>query len=241
MKKIFFIILFSLSVLLYVNNTKTYSVFTITLIQKSTHDFKIMSKEFIDESNKKIIELDKLKLEKELEEKVKREKELEKEFEEKIRKENVSFNEDNILIKSNMLEDELYQILPDTMKHLSNSIIKAEDEYSVNAFVLSSIIALESSWGTSTRAINSNNLTGMAVYGDDSPGVYYNSQDECVIDTARQLKENYLSEDGIFFEGYSTYSVNIRYCESSNWYIKVNKIAYELLEKYDRIYYETGE
>lgn len=174
---------------------------------------------------------------KELEEVKRLELQLMKEQEsERVRIQNVSFDENDLTKISNIKEEELYEILPNSMKHLAYAITSSEKKYKVSAFVLTSIIALESAWATSSRAINSNNLTGMAVYGDESEGIYYNSQDECVYDTARQLEQNYLNSDGIFYNGVSTKDVNILYCTSNDWYLKINEIAYDLLEKYDKIY-----
>lgn len=241
-KKIAYIITVTATVILfvYINLNINKKTIKISSNSKNLYSFSIRKDEFI----RALEEIEELKI-KEEQERVARELQLLKEkelYEERIRIEqelenerirNVNYYPDNLLITSGIKEEELYEILPDSMKHLAYSIVDAERIYSVSSLFLSSVIALESNWATSSRAMYSNNLTGMAVYGDDSPGIYYNSQAECVYDTARQLKENYLSSDGIFHNGYSSYSVNIRYCTSSDWYIKVDKIAYELLDKYD--------
>lgn len=217
----------------------------------SSYSFNIRQEDFIKENeikleeyNIKLKELEELRLKEEqerlelerleLERRLLEEKRLE---EERIR--NVNYDPNNLLMVTGMTVDEMYAILPDTMKHLAYSIITSEREYGVSAFFTTSIIALESAWATSNRAIYSNNLTGMAVYGDESPGIYYESQDECVYNTVYQLKNNYLSSDGMFHNGYSSYSVNIKYCESSDWHIKIDTIAYELLNKYDKIFREN--
>ena len=185
--------------------------------------------EFIEEYKIKIEEL----RYKEEQERIARELEIKLE-EERVK--NVNYNPNNLLITTGLKSNELQEILPDSMKHLASAIVGAEEEYQISALFIASVAALESGWATSSRAKNSNNLTGMAVYGDESPGIYYNSQEACIYDTARQLKKNYLTEGGMFHNGYSSYSVNIKYCESKDWYIKVDKIAYQLLDKYDKIF-----
>lgn len=237
-KKIACIITASISVILfvYVNsniNKKTIKTYSNS---RSLYSFTIVKDEFIEEYEIKLKELEELRI-KEEQERIERELQLlrEKEIEEE-RIRNVTYEASNLLITSGLKEEELYEILPQSMKHLAYSIVGAERQYGISAFFITSIAALESNWATSSRAKYSNNLTGMAVYGDDSPGTYYNSQYECIYDTARQLKKYYLSSDGIFHNGYSSYSVNINYCTSSDWYIKIDKIAYELLDKYDKIF-----
>lgn len=148
----------------------------------------------------------------------------------------VTFNENNLGEVSNITYEDMDKILSNTtMSHLSKAIVDSEKIHGVNAFLTLSIIALESSWATSSRATSSNNLTGMAVYGDDSPGEYYNTQYECVLDTARQLKKHYLSTDGMYYSGLSTKDVNINYSENGNWYNIVNQIAYEMINKHDKL------
>lgn len=177
-------------------------------------------------------------------EKEKREKELErKRLEEeaiqaeKMRILNVEYYNWDLVKVSGITHEEMYEVLSDTsMSHLAWAIVEAERTHGVNAFFLAAVIALESTWATSDRAVYSNNLTGMAVYGDDSPGENYVSQDECVMDTARQLKKYYLTVGGDYFNGISSDSVNIRYSADPNWYLKVNKIAYDLSYDYDIIF-----
>ena len=210
------------------------------LNDNNLYNFNIRDEEFIKETDIKIKALkDKLYLE-ELErqrieqERIEQELQLLKEKEAEINRiKSVNFNEYNLLEVSNIKAEELYEILPESMKHLAWAIVDTENIYGVSSLFTTSIIALESSWATSRRAMEENNLSGMAVYGDESVGIIYSSQVECVYDTARQLKENYLSPDGMFHNGYSTYDVNIKYCASKDWYLKVNQIAYELLEKYN--------
>ena len=113
-----------------------------------------------------------------------------------------------------------------------------EDEYGINAYFVAAIAALESSWGTSDRAVNDNNLTGRGVYTKLSRGINAPTKEQNLLRTAEDLKENYLTPGGNYFKGYSSKEINQSYClewDSSdvnyNWYKQVNQIANELIEK----------
>lgn len=146
----------------------------------------------------------------------------------------VDINSYNILEVSNIKSEELWYLLADTkLVDCAWGIAEAEKIYGINALALTGIVALESGWGTSSRAINDNNLTGYAVYNDSSIGRRFKDKNECVLETARLLKEDYLSADGKYYNGLSLYDVNKRYCTSSDWASKVSKIANDLLREYN--------
>lgn len=48
----------------------------------------------------------------------------------------------------------------------ASAFVEAEKKYGVNAFFMAGIVALESGFATSRRAIEDNNLTGYEVYSD---------------------------------------------------------------------------
>lgn len=145
----------------------------------------------------------------------------------------VTFNSGDVRITSGATEYHLKKALLGTSLHsLAGAFVQAEREYGVNAYFLASIVALESGWGDSPRANNgSNNLTGYAVYSDHSEGTYFSSKEECIMETARLLKEDYLTSGGKYFsDGYSSYHINIKYSADTNWCNKVENITYTLLE-----------
>lgn len=170
------------------------------------------------------------------EERIREEQEkLRLELEEVQRKEGVNFNVNDLRVKSNINAQEMHDILPATMKHLASAIVYSEQLYNVNAFFIASLVAYESGWATSARANNgSNNLTGMAVYSPNSRGMYFESQQECVIYTANHLSNNYLSPDGSYFSGYSIYGVNVRYAANKNWASNIATIMHQLLNTYKK-------
>lgn len=145
-------------------------------------------------------------------------------------------------IKSHLSEEAVSDMLEGTaIQCLSETFVEMEEKYNVNLVYIIAITALESAWGTSERANNgSNNLTGNAVYGDDSPGTYFESWDACIEETFRLLSEEYLSQDGLYFGGgFSIYNVNSKYSTSKNWASSVMDIVNQF--KRQNTQYVTAE
>ena len=149
------------------------------------------------------------------------------------------FNEYDLTQRSYASIVHMKKALKDTeLQRAASSFVEAEETYGVNAYFLAAIAALESSWGTSNRAIYQNNLTGHAVYNNSATGTYFSSWHESIMTTAKMLKENYLSYDGIHYNGLSTVDVNKKYCFLQdgitidyNWSSSVNSIAHSLQYK----------
>lgn len=149
------------------------------------------------------------------------------------------FNEYNLTQLSHASVVHMKKALKGTkLQSVASSFVEAEETYGVNAYFLAAIAALESSWGTSNRAMYQNNLTGHAVYNNSARGTYFNSWHESIMTTAKMLKENYLSPDGIYYNGLSTVDVNKKYCFLQdevtidyNWSSSVNSIANSLKYK----------
>ena len=152
------------------------------------------------------------------------------------RKNSVTFNCYNVREISNLTTDELYSILPDSMKHLASIIITSENDFSINAFFIAGLICQESGFLTSSRSTNSNNVAGMGVYTSSSVGYTYSSQEECVYDTVRQLDKYYLTEGAMYFYGYTLWDINEKYCIDTtykgHWADSINKISNNFLTLY---------
>lgn len=152
------------------------------------------------------------------------------------RKANVSFDPYDLRSLSHINYDEMYAVLEGSgLEDIAWCFVDSE-EYNVNAFLIASIVALESGWSSSAKARNYNNLGGVGVYDDNTRGKVYSSRSECVFDIANFLRRDYLTEGGAYYNGYSVWDVNIKYSKSSSWADKVVAIAYELLNKYNKIY-----
>lgn len=231
-------LILALCISIQIQNTNTnVNKENIVVNKSSVQAFVSNSEKFLTEYNNIVAQKEMEELELENERIAIEEAKIQAEYSESLRIQNVGYQSWNLSNVSNITHEEMYQVLADTtMSHLAWAIVEAERVYEVNAFFIASIIALESGWATSQRAINSNNLTGMAVYGDDSPGMYFNSQDECVMETTKHLSDNYLTPGAIYYNGDSTAAVNIKYCESSDWHLKIDQIAYDLSHKYDTIF-----
>ena len=105
---------------------------------------------------------------------------------------------------------------------LGQALEQAEKNYNVNGLYLMGLACLESSYGSSGYAINRNNLVGWGAY-DNNPdnASYFKSKDDCILFVAQKLQQNYLTENGAYFEGYSAKSVDIHYCTDK---LHANKI-----------------
>lgn len=149
----------------------------------------------------------------------------------------VTFDPSDVTKPSNLTGDEMYNLLKDTgLRDVAYTYTQAEQQFGVNAFLLVGISALESSWGTSNRAVNDNNLTGYNIKSNDD---YYafSSRSESLMSTARLLSYNYLNEDGKYYSGKSVQSIHKNYCPPSTdacsgWSDKVTEIAIDLLKRY---------
>lgn len=188
-------------------------------------------------------EFEKLRLEKEEQERLEKEDRLLTEQKEQERIDNVQFNSYDIRIVSGITHSEMATILAGTgLEEISDAFVDAEREYGVNAIALAAIPALESGWNNSHRAKNgSNNLIGMDVQEDSDKGTYYLSKYECIMDLARQLKTFYLTPGAMYYNGPSTSGVNVKYCASPNWYKKIDTIGDELMAKYREYYQQKNK
>lgn len=159
-----------------------------------------------------------------------------------IRKNSVGVNLDNVLEPSNITPEELYQVFiemgKEEMSNLAWAITDAEYYTGINSLFLASLIAHESAYNTSYRATYQNNVTGFAVYNSGAEGSYFVDKYSCIIQTAEWLKNEYLSPSGRYFNGYTTYHVNIKYCLNEagtetdfNWSTTINNIA-KTIESY---------
>lgn len=167
-------------------------------------------------------------------------KELEDDLQKKMSRKSgeLTYDPNNLLATSNLSVDDMYNVLRGTaLYELAPVYIEAENTYGVNALFILGLSAEESAWGTSKRAVEDNNLTGYGVYNDSSVGINSNTKRDSLLMTAKQLKNNYLSVGGSYFNGYSINSVNTRYCigydgkSDYNWSNKINKIATDSLNK----------
>lgn len=106
----------------------------------------------------------------------------------------------------------------------------AEQEYGINGVFLASLAIHESGWGTSSIAVNKNNLFGYQAYDGSaySSAKQFDSYAEGIDLVARVLIKYYLnsngtaifggdSADGRYYSGTTMSAVNKHYASDSNW------------------------
>lgn len=144
----------------------------------------------------------------------------------------IVFDPQDVTKESNISTEEMTKILEGTsLQKLAPAFTECEKKYGVNAIFLCSIAALESNWGNSRRAVEDNNYTGLGVYSDTAVGINSDTPEGNIHATAQRLAENYLKEDGMFYNGLSVFAVNTKYCVGCTWGMKVTNIGYRLMDK----------
>ncbi|QST02960.1 glucosaminidase domain-containing protein (plasmid) [Pontibacillus sp. ALD_SL1] len=107
-----------------------------------------------------------------------------------------------------------------------HSFKKAEEEYGINALYLMSHAALETGWGKSDIATDKNNLFGFKAYDWDpynNAAPFANFEDS-ILYVAKYVKENYLTEGGIYYHGPHLKGMNTRYATDPLWSDKIASI-----------------
>lgn len=151
----------------------------------------------------------------------------------------VSFNSQDVTKTSNTTEYHLKKMFLGTSLQgmgLEPIIIQAEQKYGINAIFLASLIANESSWGTSRRATEDDNLTGYAVYNRNSRGGEFSSKEHNIMATAELLAVDYVNPKGKHYNGTGVYDINVKYCQDNkqpnySWGNTINSIATKLVKK----------
>lgn len=219
-----------------------FMVFSFSILSKNlTISGEDLSSNNIENEIAKNEEVEKLKIEYEELEARRREEDIV----EANRVQGVSYLRENVTVISEITEEEMKEVLINTtgsktMVHLAGAFVECEKKYGVNAFFMAGIVALESGFATSRRAIEDNNLTGYEVYSDSSEGRLFSSHQESVLHTARHLSNNYLKEDAMYYKGLSVDAIQLNYCpdegEDKRWEEKVDYLASNFLKTYDNLF-----
>ena len=157
---------------------------------------------------------------------------LTQEIEEGGFKTKANFNSNNVCDPSNITYEQLKYALKDTKLHpYTETFLEVEEKYSINTLFMVGIVANESAWLNSGRTLNRNNVTGYAVYSDESQGKDFNSIEECILETARLLNEDYINSEGKHYNGLSVLDINKKYSADKNWNSIVISIATDMKNK----------
>lgn len=151
----------------------------------------------------------------------------------------ITYDSNDLRKSSNATLEELSKALEGTaLYELAPAFLKAEEDYNVNAFFLIGLCALESDWGRSQRAVNDNNLTGFGVNSDDSVGINDNSKENNIMRTAKWIGEEYLSENGLYYNGTKISDVNKKYCVNPEWSNHITNIVHGIIDDFDNISFQ---
>lgn len=210
--KTYFIIIIILLTVCLINQ---YS--TIENLSKENKEISYQSKElkkYIDRMNKNIVSL-------------KQELERDASFNSFIH-----FNPDNITEPSEVNYIQLHYALKDTkLSSYINSFLLAEKHYNINALFIIGVVANESAWLTSNRALKQNNVTGYAVYSDDSVGASFPSIDDCILKTAELISKDYIDPQGKYYNGLSVSDINTMYSSDDTWDDTVTDVGNQLKDR----------
>ena len=115
---------------------------------------------------------------------------------------NLSINEEIPLelIQNSLPDREIKKYIP--------ALYSAAKQYGINEIFLISLAIFEGQWGE--NPYNQNNLFGWN-------GGEYSSIEDSIFQISKKIKEKYLSEDGVYFKGYTLESVNFYYNGRKEW------------------------
>lgn len=101
---------------------------------------------------------------------------------------------------------------------LEDAFLAAESTYGVDARFLAAVAALESGWGKSELARKKNNLFGWR--GADGY-MAFDSPEDCIDHVAGYLAAEYLSPEGLYYNGLTVEDVAISYCGGNADWVKM--------------------
>lgn len=67
-----------------------------------------------------------------------------------------------------------------------------------------------------------------AIDSNPDKASYFESKEKCILYVAEKLQQNYLTEGGIYFEGYTPKDIDIHYCTDKKHANKIVSIVNEL-------------
>lgn len=142
-----------------------------------------------------------------------------------------SFNKDDVTEISNITSDMAEELLRGELRGLGKYFVKAEIKYGINARFMIAVSRLESGNGT-YKYMDRNNLFSLGAYDSNPDNAFsYDSKEECIMAFAKLIKENYIDENGKYYNGKSIEAINIKYASSGEWAGKVIEIANEGMEE----------
>ena len=141
----------------------------------------------------------------------------------------IKMNAENVTEKSNINKEQLELVLSDNLKPFAETFIYCEENYNINALFLSSIVAISSDNGNAERINITNNMTGLGVTELRPNGFSYETKEQSIIKCAELLANNYISEDGDYYNGLSVRDIGKNYCPSELWVNNIIEISNNMI------------
>lgn len=141
----------------------------------------------------------------------------------------------DLTVLSGCTAEELEALLKGSgLEGLGECYAEKEQTHGINALFLISVAQLESGFGESKLAENCNNLGGIK-NGNDGYMEFPTKQD-CVEYQATLLRDDYLDENGKYYQGKTTKDVSQNYCGGSeSWYTQVESLMRSNFEKVEEM------
>lgn len=135
--------------------------------------------------------------------------------------------------ESGVTEEQLEAALYYELADYADLFVECENEYGVNAMLLASLAALESGWARSDLAADKNNLFGWK--RSDGEYAAFESKEQCILEIAEAISENYLSENGAYYTG-DTLVENVAeyYSPSEEWIELLKEVADGITERCEK-------
>ncbi|MEB8555942.1 S-layer homology domain-containing protein, partial [Bacillus cereus] len=101
--------------------------------------------------------------------------------------------------------------------------INAQNQYGVNAHYLAAHAILESGYGKSEIAYQKHNLFGLRAYDGDpfKYAKYLPSYGDSIAYNANYVRERYLEESGMYYNGPTLTGMNVKYASDKGWAKKI--------------------
>ncbi|QWH04234.1 S-layer homology domain-containing protein [Bacillus mycoides] len=142
-----------------------------------------------------------------------------------------SYEDLNLTVASNITAQEIDSFIA---QHHSDSplmghgqdFINAQNKYGVNAQYLAAHAILESGFGKSEIAYRKHNLFGLRAYDKDpfKYAKYLPTYGDSIAYNANYVRERYLEEDGIHYNGPTLDGMNVKYASDKVWASKIANI-----------------
>ncbi|MEI5949446.1 glucosaminidase domain-containing protein, partial [Bacillus albus] len=142
-----------------------------------------------------------------------------------------SYEDLNLTVASNITAQEIDSFIaeyhPDSpLVGHGQDFINAQNQYGVNAHYLAAHAILESGYGKSEIAYRKHNLFGLRAYDWDpfKYAKYLPTYGDSIAYNANYVRERYLEEDGMHYNGPTLAGMNVKYASDKGWAGKIANI-----------------